>query len=256
MGLSPRHILIAEDNPVNQKVFQHMLSRMGHKVDMVENGEMAVRSAVETPYDLVFMDMMMPVMDGLHATRLIRKSEAGKRRTPIIAVTANVEPSDERACLEAGMDGFISKPFTVDQLDSCLQRFLTPAFQDTKIKGLNRAILHAFIHTMGDNDLDFAFEVLSDLLMEASRTRSDIQRAIDQKNGRGVRDAAHSLKAAAAVVGAQYLAEICREMEMAGREERLDDVGLAMSRFEGAVNTVRRDIESFREELRSRPVSS
>lgn len=63
MGLSPRHILIAEDNPVNQKVFHHMLARMGHKVDMVENGEMAVRSALKTPYDLIFMDMMMPVME-------------------------------------------------------------------------------------------------------------------------------------------------------------------------------------------------
>jgi len=255
MGLSPRHILIAEDNPVNQKVFHHMLARMGHKVDMVENGEMAVRSALKTPYDLIFMDMMMPVMDGLHATRLIRKSEIGKRRTPIVAVTANVEHSDERACIEAGMDGFISKPFVVEQLDSCLQRYLTPAFQDTKIKGLNRAILNAFIQTMGDNDFDFVFEVLSDLLMEASRTRSDIQRALDQKSGRAVLDAAHSLKAAAAVVGAQYLAEICREMEMAGRENRLDDVTLAMPRFEGAINTARRDIESFSEEVRCRPIA-
>lgn len=81
MNASPRNILLADDNPVNRKVLEHMLSRLGHTVDAVASGKEAVDKAAISSYDLIFMDMMMPVMDGLEATRVIRREEDGKRRT-------------------------------------------------------------------------------------------------------------------------------------------------------------------------------
>lgn len=240
------HILLADDNPVNQKVLTHMLRRLGHRVDVVGNGLEAVHQAGQEAYDVVFMDMMMPGVDGLEATRRIRRQEDGKRRTPIVAVTANVERTDERACAEAGMDIFLSKPFTLDQVRQTLDRFTSERFNDAASKGLNPSILKAFVETMGAEDIDFAIEVLGDLLTEGNRVRAAIQEALDAHVPHKVAQHAHSLKSAAAVVGAQQLANICQTMERAAKDGRLDDIRLAFSSFDGALNLVRRDVEAFR----------
>jgi len=240
------HILLADDNTVNQKVLTHMLRRLGHRVDAVGTGLMAVEHAALHAYDLIFMDMMMPGIDGLEATRRIRTQEDGKRRTPIVAVTANVERTDERACAEAGMDAFLSKPFTLDQVRNTLDRFAAHRFNDNESGGLNPSILKAFVETMGADDIDFAIEILGDLLTEGNKVRVAIQESLDSDVPHRVAQHAHSLKSAAAVVGAQQLAGICQTMERAAKDGRLDDVRMAFSLFDGALNLVRRDVEAFR----------
>lgn len=245
MAAEEHNILLAEDNPVNRKVMGHMLAKLGHAVDFVENGLQAVEAASRKDYDLIFMDMMMPVMDGISAARAIREREDGVRHTPIVAVTANVEPNDERNCADAGMDGFIRKPFTIDQLRECAERYTRNAFTSEDPQSLNRSVLAAFIETIGDGDMDFVREVLTDLMSEASRTRSDLHAALFAEDAPGVRRAAHSLKSAAAVVGAEELSSICQRMESAGKNEQLADVSLMMSPFEGAINALRDDIEAF-----------
>jgi PAS domain S-box-containing protein len=112
------HILLAEDNPINQKLAVTLLAREGHRVSVVDDGDAALRAVALGGYDLVLMDMQMPGMSGLQATALIRAREAaeGAVRLPIIALTANAFESDRDACIEAGMDGFVSKPIRRDTL--------------------------------------------------------------------------------------------------------------------------------------------
>jgi CheY-like chemotaxis protein len=127
-------ILVAEDNEINQEIAEALLSEMGFSIDIAEDGEACVRAFAEKDYDLIFMDIRMPVMDGLAATREIRRIEreraalrtsaAHPPRVPIIAMTANAMQEDRDAGAEAGMDGHISKPISIDEIRSVLYRTL------------------------------------------------------------------------------------------------------------------------------------
>jgi CheY-like chemotaxis protein/anti-sigma regulatory factor (Ser/Thr protein kinase) len=116
-------ILVAEDNAVNQRVAQGILSRLGHSVEIAKDGEEAVRKLVAAEFDLVLMDMQMPVVDGLEGTRRIRALAGPKSRIPVIAMTANAMSGDRQICLDAGMDDYVTKPVTRASLALMLQRF-------------------------------------------------------------------------------------------------------------------------------------
>lgn len=116
-------ILLAEDNVVNRTVIQHLLKRLGYQADVAENGQEALEKAKHQPYDLVLMDVKMPEMDGLEATRRIRQQNASNVEPWIIAVTAHTLPSDREACVSAGMNGFIRKPIQLDELKKVLHQY-------------------------------------------------------------------------------------------------------------------------------------
>ena len=121
----PLHILIAEDNLVNQKLAERVLSKLGYRPDMVGNGQEALQRATETHYDVIFMDVQMPVMDGLEATRLIRRL-SGKQPV-IIAMTANAMQGDRETCVNAGMNDYISKPIRLETLVEGLEKWSSRA---------------------------------------------------------------------------------------------------------------------------------
>jgi CheY-like chemotaxis protein len=121
----PLRILLAEDNPINQKVAMRILSRLGHIPVMVENGHEAVMAVQESDFDVVLMDIHMPEMDGLAATRLIRKELPAQRQPYIIALTADIIEGFRQRCLDAGMNAYISKPVRIDELAATLQKVET-----------------------------------------------------------------------------------------------------------------------------------
>ena len=117
----PVHILLAEDNLINQKIFIHMLSKLGFQSDIVQNGKEALTAVTEKNYDIVFMDVQMPEMDGLEATREIRKLH--KVQPVIVAMTANSMEGDKEDCLVSGMNDYISKPIHLESLRKIMEKF-------------------------------------------------------------------------------------------------------------------------------------
>ncbi|MEZ4772892.1 MAG: response regulator [Bacteroidia bacterium] len=120
-------ILLVEDNLINQKVATKLLEKIGYSVVLAENGLKAIEALEKASYDLILMDIQMPVMNGLEATRIIRKKyeQYGKRGPVIIALTANTMPEDQSDCKEAGMDDFIPKPVRQDVLALTIGRWLS-----------------------------------------------------------------------------------------------------------------------------------
>ncbi len=121
-------VLVAEDNPINQKVIKHLLSRLGCTIEIAENGAEAIEKVErQSGWDLVLMDCQMPVVDGFEATRAIRQSETSSFRIPIVAVTANALVGEREKCLAAGMDDYLPKPINREALEAVIQRWVRPA---------------------------------------------------------------------------------------------------------------------------------
>ncbi len=114
-------MLVAEDNQINQKLIQHILERLGYTAVMKENGQDTIDELRENNYDIVFMDVQMPEMDGLEATSIIRQS--GNKQPVIIALTANAMQGDQEECLRAGMDDYLSKPVKLEELVKMLEKW-------------------------------------------------------------------------------------------------------------------------------------
>ena len=130
---APCQILLVEDNIINQKVALHLLGRLGYQVDVAHNGVEAIQALRNCTYNLILMDLHMPEMDGLQATRAIRSTLPAKQQPLIVAMTAAALIEDQQACLDAGMDGFISKPVRIEQLIALLQSVC--AQQDRRMLG-------------------------------------------------------------------------------------------------------------------------
>ena len=247
-------ILLAEDNPTNQQVALRILEKMGYRADAVANGQEAVQALEATPYDLIFMDVQMPVMDGFEATRMIRNAEATGsatragggalpsasqgRRIPIIAMTAHAMKGDRERCLEAGMDDYVSKPIAPQALADAIQKWLPPAREPLPggivapaapgLPVFDRAAL--LERLLGDEDLlkDVLACFRCDLPIQMQSLRAHL--------GAGQAELAlaqvHTIKGAAANVGALAFSAVAAAMETAGRAGRLESLGSLMPELE------------------------
>jgi PAS domain S-box-containing protein len=225
-------ILLAEDNPTNQLVAIGVLSKLGFsRVDAVANGAEAVQALVDIPYDLVFMDVQMPELDGLEATRMIRARPPGTstKRLPIIAMTAHATPSDREVCLRAGMDDYLTKPIMPEALREVLSRWLpdstqpvahapradgsSPAASDAPPPVFDHAALLARV--LDDHQLvrTLAGKFLEDLPLTLEKLQTSLL-ARDTKNATLH---AHAIKGAAANMGGEWLRRSAAAMETAGR---------------------------------------
>jgi two-component system, sensor histidine kinase len=207
----PLRILLAEDNKTNQIVASKFLQNLGYAADIADNGVAAVAACSATKYDIVFMDVMMPEMDGLAATRAIRSLPRPFCEPRIIALTANVQAQDRRQCLDAGMDDFLTKPVTRAALAAKLCRLaadaklitLAPSATAAADAGESVAVFDAAIYSeladaLGPNDMRV---LLKQFLSDTGRRLKLMHRAAGGGDKTGVASQAHSAKSAAANLG-------------------------------------------------------
>jgi two-component system, sensor histidine kinase and response regulator len=236
-ALRGARILLVEDNDINQQVARELLEDAGLVVDVADNGEIALQKVRSGDWDLVFMDMQMPVMDGVTATQRIR-SMGGFERLPIVAMTANAMEQDRRKCLAAGMNDFLVKPIDPDDMWSILLRWVRPRVQKEApapvsaasvsapvaapdglpkgIDGLDTAL--GLSRMMGKKPLYLA--MLRRYLASQQSVLGDIRRAIGEEDFETAERLAHTAKSVSGNVGAVAVQERAGELEMALRERR------------------------------------
>ncbi|MCS6294302.1 MAG: PAS domain S-box protein [Nitrospira sp.] len=254
-------ILLAEDNIINQKVAVRMFERLGHRVDVVANGLEAVEALSRIGYDLVFMDCQMPEMDGFEATREIRAREqsgrgsglhpasSAHRRTPVIAMTANAMQGDREACLQAGMDDYVSKPVTSDALAVVFERWRPQAVQPTvsaaaKIDGptIDPLVFDGLRVLSDEDDPGFLSRIIGHFLADTPTRLTTLGTACRKGRAEDVQRIAHSLKGSASNLGALGLARMCDQVVLAARDG-LETVPALLAELELEFQRVRGELE-------------
>ena len=252
-------LLLVEDNPVNLAVGEKLLSVLGYACDIAVNGQIALEKMATGQYDLVLMDCQMPVLDGYSATREWRDRETlrkSPRRLPIVAMTANAMAGDRQRCLDAGMDDYLSKPVSREQLENCLQRWLpgrasfeprempepaakplpalhaVPAIASPQRPGAP-VTFPVLDHSMLDELQEIAgnetARIIALFLEDAPRLIAQLESAASLPDLDAMRDAAHTLKSSSANVGAMALSTAAKRVELGARAMKLDRPAVAVA---------------------------
>ncbi|MDX2216668.1 MAG: response regulator [Oculatellaceae cyanobacterium bins.114] len=248
----PLRILLVEDNAVNQKIALLLLERLGYRADVAGNGIEALEALQRQAYDVVFMDVQMPEMDGLSATRLIAQTWEPGLRPHIIAMTANAMQGDREECFQAGMDDYISKPIRLEKLVAALEKchptshpraacydceFLIEAnasradrrFQPVQSRALFTDIIVENVDTLntlnrytleetayqiaGEGASVFMIEMIECYLEDAPKLVDSLKSAFIERNAIALKQAAHTLKSSSATLGADKLSRLCQGLE-------------------------------------------
>jgi signal transduction histidine kinase/DNA-binding response OmpR family regulator len=257
----PLRLLLAEDNTTNQKLALHILARMGYRADVAANGLEVLQALERQKYDVVLMDMQMPEMDGLAATRFIRKEWPDELGPRIIALTANASTEDRETCLAAGMDDYISKPIRVEELvralSKCVPRKMPQAHEAISERSemqtaqihkqpavLDPTALERLRKTVG-GDAAVLAELIDSFLEDAPKLLTTLRQASEKGDAAGVRLAAHSLKSNAADFGAMHFSNLCKELEQLGKAGTVDDAIALVERVEVEYEKVRVALEAL-----------
>ena len=213
-------MLVAEDNAVNRQLAVALLAKLGYEADVVENGREALDALERVTYDVVLMDVQMPELDGLEATRRIRERFRSTHGPTIIAMTANAMEGDREECLAAGMDDYLPKPIRLEELSRVLARCRPVG----AIEPLDQAVLRTLVSSLGGDEegREAVRELVDTFLEDAPTQMASLHGAVECGDADGARRAAHTLKSNGATFGAQPFAELCRELENLGRDGRLD----------------------------------
>ncbi|MEW5757655.1 MAG: response regulator [Pseudomonadota bacterium] len=247
------HVLVAEDNPVNQEIARAFLKLMGCTVDCVTNGKACLDAWRAGRYDLILMDSQMPEMDGYAATTLIRKLEAAdpaRRRTPIVAVTAEAIEGDREKCLAAGMDDYLSKPYTGAQLRKVIEPWLpvkshsshdpaplaaatirTDQSDENDGAPLDREALNRILELEKKGAPGMMRKAVDLYQAHSHQLIEQLHQAAEHGNAEALRKAAHSLISSSANMGAMRLSSLCREAEQLARDHNLAPAGALIEKI-------------------------
>jgi PAS domain S-box-containing protein len=270
----PLRILVAEDNVVNQQLALLVLKKLGYRAEVTANGLEALQALEREPYDVVLMDVQMPTMDGLEATRRIHQRWPEGGRPHVIAATASAMPEEREACLAAGMDDFLSKPIRVEELAAALRRChprvapyppasaggsgvgaqvppeRVPQGQPVATGVLHPPGLERLMETIGD-DRGLLTALIDTFLSDAPRLVEAARRGLQHGQTEEVRRAAHTLKSNGATFGATSLSELSRQLEALARSGTLEGADALIARIDTEYARVRIALETVRE--RGRP---
>jgi CheY-like chemotaxis protein len=274
----PLHILLAEDHPTNQKLALRLLERLGYRADVAANG-LEVLAAIERQhYDVILMDMQMPEMDGLEATRTIRRreAEAGSPRLSIVAMTANAMQGDRELCVAAGMDDYVSKPIRVGELVDALEKIQghksgdgagqddhdgqapqedgpwetpPPAGQATGKDGavLDPSALENLLELIGDEP-EILAEMIDSYLETAPPLLAQLNQSLASGDAAAFRLAAHTLKSGSADFGATALSKLCEQLEEMGKAGTLAGAEPLVARAEAFFDEATIALNELRQE--------
>jgi len=244
ISVSAREVLLAEDNPVNQKVAVGLLSKRGHHVTVVQNGREALAAIEQGDYEIVLMDVQMPEMGGLEATAVLRDRERGTgRRMRVVAMTAHAMKGDRERCLAAGMDGYLSKPVDPKALFAVVEESASgeDAHVVTPVAGeLAFDIDELRRRTGGDETL--IAEVVRLFLEDCPMRMEALRRAIHNENRTELHAAAHALKGAASYVSARRVVDGAAELERLGQDASLAHAAAVFERLEREVGRLMADL--------------
>jgi PAS domain S-box-containing protein len=248
---SALRILLAEDNAMNQKVALRLLETLGYRADVAMNGLEAIAALERRPYDVVLMDVQMPELDGLDATRRIVAEWPEETRPHIIAMTANALPEDREACFAAGMNDYVAKPIRSEELAAALKRAKRLPGGDAESEdrveyvSLDDGALENLRELGGE---DFLHEVIDAFLADAPELIATLRRSLDSRNSEELRRAAHTLKSNGATLGAEGFAELCRTLEQRAKAGELDGAGELVDRIEQAYAPLEEALSGLRSE--------
>ncbi|MBZ5565031.1 MAG: response regulator [Acidobacteriia bacterium] len=217
----PLRVLVAEDNPVNQKLVVHLLKKRGHRPVTVANGKEALAALGKRPFDAVLMDVQMPKMSGLEATRAIRQREGGAgAHLPIVAMTAHALKGDRERCLEAGMDAYIAKPIHAAELFVTLENLggemAHTSAEAPPESGVDRFDFTGLLARM-DGDERLLRKLVGVFLKDCPKLLARLRKAAAAKDGKALAAAAHAVKGAVGNFGAEEILARAREVEALAR---------------------------------------
>jgi PAS domain S-box-containing protein len=256
------HVLLAEDNQVNQKLAVAVLERLGHQVRVAKNGREAVDMLEKFRFDLVLMDVQMPEMGGVEATQLIRQRESEHGgHIPIVAMTAHAMAGDKERFLEAGMDEYISKPISQERLREVVRSLGRPtsaagdgasptsapggtAHADQPLS-LDRDALLARV----ESDLELLGTLVGVFKADRPKLMSEIEEALAAGNAVALGETAHTMKGALSVFGVEPARSLAEQLEMAGKQGRLGPARELYEKLERAIVTAEDGLESLLGEL-------
>jgi CheY-like chemotaxis protein len=233
----PLRLLLAEDNVINQKVATRILSQMGYRPDVVHNGVEVLEALERQRYDVILMDIQMPDMDGLEATRRIRKKFIGARRPWIIAMTANAMDSDRKNCFDAGMDGYLSKPVRIEALEAELTRSSENIGQVVDF-----TVLSKFGEMTGSGS-EAVRELVEIFSEETPQTLQQIRADIDRRQAQGISILAMQLARACENFGAERMQMLCSNLQTAGKSGDFNSAAEFVERLDA--ETVKETLEEY-----------
>jgi two-component system, sensor histidine kinase and response regulator len=256
------NILLVEDNLINQQVALGILQIQGYAVTVVNNGREALDAHAQGPFDLVLMDCHMPEMDGFEATRAIREREAATgKHMPIVALTANAMAQDREACLAAGMDDHLAKPFSMQTLHDMLDRWMpraggTPAAAEpaprpqAKNPGvLDRQVLEQLGKVLTNGKPELLTRVINLYRTEAPKLMQKLKQAALASDAPEMASCAHSLKSSSANVGAKLMSRYCEDLEASARRNEVDHARKMLAKIETELVRVQSALATETEQL-------
>ncbi len=252
-------ILLAEDNTINQKLAIRVLEKMGHQVTLAVNGQQALELVQRHRYDVILMDLQMPVLGGMEATRSILELEKGKGvHTPIIAMTAHAMTGDADKCLRAGMDGYVSKPIRTELLSAEIERVTTTkvkwketTMQESKGLAAGTSVNLQELLARVDNDRELLRDLLSIFAEEFPRHLAALQEAVAREDAKQVAVVSHTLKGMLSNLAVTRAAASVGQLEQQARGGDPSSLKQAFSAFERDVQGLLPEMETYMAEAHS-----
>jgi len=251
--MKPLRILIAEDEVLNQKLAFRMLQKLGHLVDIVDDGKKALEASTANFYDVILMDLQMPEMDGFEAAREIRKIHPRTDSPAIIAVTSLMKDGVREECLAAGMNDYMPKPITLEGVDRMLKKW---ALMENAVDGSQRnknerdkELDDRLDLLRRETDASFLKEMIDLYLQAAQKAETEIADASSRGDLRKLHLAAHTLKGSSANIGARKVAAICQTLEDFTDAGQKDESGDMLAELHRELEAVRAGLRQYQQQL-------